>query len=395
MKRKLLVPLAGLAMSLPAAAHVKWFSMMANCASTPLTTLAVISSPLFAAFAMAAFVAMFAVSTADGRISRGINPASRFAHWLDRGAAGWVVPLLRIGVAVYFVAIAIYFDGAPIILTVDLKTHAAWVPAAQLVIAVAALHSRSAVLAALGIVVLFAYAVHRYGMFHMLDYQFFMGLAAFLVMTSTRTARGRLAGLGVLRATVGFSLLWCGVEKWLYPAWTRELLQTDLHVLLETGLPPALIVMCAGFVEFGLAFLLMFGRLASQAAAVVLLSVMVSAIPVVGRLDLIGHLPIIVVLIILAATRNPIVRSTPASAKPGSSDSEIAISFMVAVPGSIAAYYLGHEMAYGAFARVSWTEALVAGTLLMLLMVHILRSAPDIFRQVSRSSGAMQRHFAP
>lgn len=395
MKRKLLLLLAGPAMSLPAAAHVKWFSMMANCASTPLTTLGVISSPLFAGLAVAAFVAMLAVSTADGRISRGDNPASRFAAWLDRGAAGWIAPVLRAGVASYFVSIVGYFGGAPIILTVDLKTNAAWVPVLQLVIAVAALHRRSTLLAALGIVVLFVYAVHRYGMFHMLDYQFFLGLAAFLVMASSGAARARVAGLGVLRLTVGFSLLWCGVEKWLYPNWTLELLQTDLRVLLKTGLDPALIVMCAGFIEFGLAFLLMFGRLASQAAAAVLLLVMLLAIPVVGMLDLIGHLPIIVVLLLLAATRNPIARSASAFARQSSSDVEIAISFMVAVPGSIAAYYLGHEMAYGAFARVSWTEAFVACALLVLLAVHILRIAPDIASQVFRSSAAVQAGVAP
>ena len=395
MKRKLLLLLAGLAMSLPAAAHVKWFSMMANCASTPLTTLAVMSCPLFAAVAMAAFVAMFAVSSVDGRVSRGHNAASRWAAWLDRGAGEWIVPVLRIGVAGYFVAIVVFFHGAPIILTIDLKTDAAWVPALQLAIAVAALHRRSASLAALGIAILFAYAVHCYGLFHMLDYQFFPGLAAFLVMTSSGAARGRLAALGVLRLAIGFSLLWCGVEKWLYPDWTRELLRTDLHVLLKTGLPAALIVMGAGFVEFGLAFLLVFGRLASQAAAAILLLLMVAAIPVVGMLDLIGHLPIIVVLAILAITRNPIGRSATAPAKQSSADTDIAISFMVAVPGSIAAYYLGHELAYGALARVSRTEWIFAGALLVLLAVHIVRIAPDILKQVARSTAAMHATVAP
>jgi hypothetical protein len=203
-------------------------------------------------------------------------------------------------------------------------------------------------------------------------------------------SRGRLAGLAVLRVTVGFSLLWCGVEKWLYPDWTLELLRSDLHVLLNTGLSPTLIVMGAGFVEFGLAFLLIFGRLASQAAAAVLLSVMLAAIPVVGMLDLIGHLPILVVLIILAVTRNPIARRAPDCRTQRSSDRIVAMTFLVSVPGTIAAYYLGHEMAYSAFARVNRTEALVAGMLLLLLLVHMARTAPGLFREVSRSRSAVQ-----
>ena len=385
MKQKLLLLIGGIVLSLPAGAHVKWFSMMADCATTPITTFNIISSPLFAGFAVAALAAMLAVGFIDGRISRGVNLAARSAAWLDVEAAGLVAPFVRIGVAIYFASIVIYFYGTPIILTVDLKTNSTWVPLLQLAIAGTALLRRSAVFAAMGILVLFANAVSGYGLFHMLDYPFFLGLAAFLTIDSIYGQKGQQQGLGILRVTVGISLLWCGVEKWLYPDWTLELLQTDLRVLLKTGLSPMVIVMGAGFVEFCLAFVLIFGRLASQVAAAVLLSVMVSAIPVVGILDLIGHLPILVVLIILAATRNPIGRRETEPDKQRR-DVDTAISFIVSVPGFIAAYYLGHEVAYGALANVNWAEGLVAGLLLVVLMVHVVRTAPHTFRRVYRLS---------
>jgi hypothetical protein len=375
--------IAGAAVSLPAHAHVKWFSMMANCATTPITTLDVLSSPMFIGLALAAFAVMLAVAVLDGRISNGDNAAVRSAARIDHEAAKLIAPLVRIGVAIYFVSIVVYFYGAPIILTVELKTDAAWVPVLQLAIAAAVLVRRSAILAAVGIAVLFAYSVGRYGVFHMLDYPFFLGLAAFLGIDSIYGQKRQLQGLGVLRVTVGLSLLWCGVEKWLYPDWAYELLLSDLRVLLATGLSPTLIVMGAGFVEFCLAFVLIFGRLASQIAAAVLMSVMISAIPLVGMVDLIGHLPILVVLLILAATRNPIggIAAEPAGRR---KHLDPAISFVVSVPGLVAAYYLFHEVAYGALGKVNWSEALVAGVLLALLMVRIARTAPEVVRQVYR-----------
>jgi hypothetical protein len=384
---KLVLLFAGIAASLPAHAHVKWFSMMANCASTPITTLDIVSSPLFVGLTLAAVAAMFAVAAVDSRISRGGNLAVRSAAWIDHEAANLVAPLLRIGVAIYFVTIVAYFYGSPIILTAELKTNATWVPVLQLAIAATVLVRRSAILAALGIVVLFAYSVNRYGAFHMLDYPFFLGLAAFLSIDSICGQKRQLQGLGILRVSVGVSLLWCSVEKWLYPDWTLELLQSDLRVLLATGISPNIIVMGAGFVEFCLAFVLIFGRLAAQIAAAVLLAVMISAIPIVGTLDLIGHLPILVVLIILAATRNPIGRSASEPGK-GWNDLDAAFSFMVSVPGFIAAYHLSHEIVYGAWAKVSWTEGLVAGMLLALLLAWIVRTAPETFSKVYRLNPA-------
>jgi hypothetical protein len=182
-----------------------------------------------------------------------------------------------------------------------------------------------------------------------------------------------------LRLTIGFSLIWCGVEKWLYPAWTNELLQSDLRGLLQTGLSPSLIIMGAGFVEFCLAFVLIFGKLASQIAAAVLFAVMTSAIPLVGMIDLIGHLPILIMLIILAATRNPIECHAPTAGKQRD-ELELAISFVVSVPGFVGAYYLSHEIAYRAASQLNWTEIGLAGLLVALMLSRIVWTAPAIFR---------------
>lgn len=377
LKPKLAMLFVGLIASLPAYAHVKWFSKMADCTTAPITTLEIVASPLFWGIGMLAFAVIFASAAVDSRLSRGDNLATRWAAWLDRQAAQLLAPLLRIGTALYFIGIVSYFSETPIILTAELKTAAAWVPVLQLAIAAAAMSRRGAALSALGIVVLYAYAVSQYGVFHMLDYPFFLGLAAFLSLDALYGRTAHVQALALLRLTVGFSLIWCGVEKWLYPAWTYELLQSDLRGLLQTGLSPSVIIMGAGFVEFCLAFVLIFGKLASQIAAAVLFAVMTSAIPLVGMIDLIGHLPILIVLIILAATRNPIVCHAPTA---GRDELDLAISFVVSVPGFVGAYYLSHEIAYRAVSQLNWTEMGLAGLLVALLLLRIVWTAAEIFR---------------
>lgn len=381
MNPKLLVLLAGLAATWPASAHVKWFSKMANCMTSPITTLELVAMPMFWAIGAFAVAVMFATAWADLRLAQGDNLATRAAARLDDRAASLVAPLLRLGTAVYFLGIYFYFAEAPIILTAELKTAAPWVPAMHLAIAATVLFGRAALLSALGIVVLYVYAVTQYGLFHMLDYPFFLGLAVFLGLDARFGRRFQASALMILRIAVGVSLIWCGVEKWLYPGWTFELLQSDLKVLLTTGFSPDLIIMGAGFVEFCLAFLLIFGRIASQVAAGVLFAVMISAIPVVGMVDLIGHLPILVVLIVLAATRNAIEGDAVESGRSGDAQ-RLAVSFMFAVPGFIGAYYLSHEMAYGVFGQLHWTELGVAAVLVALLLKRIGRAAPDGLRRI-------------
>jgi hypothetical protein len=383
MNAKLAVVLLGVSASLPASAHVKWFSKMANCMNAPITTLEIIALPLFWAIGAGAVAAMFVTAYADLRLSQGNNMATRWSARLNDHVAPLLAPLLRLGTAVYFLSVAFYFSESPIILTAELKTSAAWVSAMHLAIAATVLFRRGALLSALGIVVLYAYAASQYGLFHMLDYLFFLGLAAFLGLDARFGRQLHARALLILRVAVGVSLIWCGVEKWLFPAWTLELLQSDLNVLLTTGFSPDLIIMGAGFVEFCLAFLLIFGRIASQVAAAVLLTLMVSAIPLVGMVDLIGHLPILVVLVVLATTRNSIEGDT-AEAGQSRNARRLGVSFMFAVPGFIGAYYLSHQIAYGVISELRWAELGIAALLVVLLSMRIVRAAPDNLRRLVR-----------
>ena len=77
------------------------------------------------------------------------------------------------------------------------------------------------------------------------------------------------------------------------------------------GLSPDFFTLGAGFVEICLSYLMIFGRLALQVAAAVFLVLVISAVRLVGSMDLVGHIPFMVALFILATTRNQIRYASP------------------------------------------------------------------------------------
>lgn len=372
--KQLLLALVGAIAPLSVHAHVKWFSSIVDTRVSPLTPLEVISSPLFMGIGLMAAAVLFVVAHIDGRISHRSNSPMRLAVLLEQLVGEFISPILRVGVAVYFAAAVLYFRDSPIILTPELKTTAIWVPVLQVTIAVTALSRHTVLTTALGIVLLYAYGVNTYGWFHMLDYPVFIGIAAFLGVDSAHGMDKRALMLTVLRVTTGFTLLWAGVEKWLYPEWSYDLLEHDLRVLL-IGFTPEFVVLGAGFVEFCLAFVLIFGRLASQIASGAFLVLMILAIPLAGVVDMIGHLPFILALFILATTRNS-VGLHPQSPNGRWHALSHADFFVVSVWGSIGAYYVSHELAYSGSRPIDWTMALLASCLATLLISRILQTAP-------------------
>ncbi len=89
--------------------------------------------------------------------------------------------------------------------------------------------------------------------------------------------------------------MWASVEKWAYPQWTDPILaQTPA---MTFGFSNALFMDAAGVIEFTLAFGLLWTSLVRRYSAAVLLVVFVSAVFSFGKLDAIGHAPIIVVLL--------------------------------------------------------------------------------------------------
>jgi hypothetical protein len=367
---------------LPAEAHVKWFSKIVNCMQAPMTPWAVLSSPFFLLLYVAAIAAMFGVYAVERRILPRFERFNTEAAALKAKVAFGATRLLRLGVAIYFMSLLQYGGEQYMILTPELFSPAAWVPVVQVVISLSVLWRRTEALAALGIVCLFAFAIFSYGWYHMLDYLYFLGVAAFLLADAVYGEELHYLGFAAMRFSAGVSLLWVGVEKWMYPAWTYDILNHELHYL-TMGLDLPFFVMAAGFVEFTLAFLLLFGRLSSQVSSLVFLFIMAAAIPLVGMLDAVGHAPLLVVLLIFSGVQNRI--GYPARHPSGWPDKGHILSFAISVPGLVGMYYFVHMLAYPAQADYSSPNTLLAVVLVGLQMWRVLTTLPQLFQLRKRA----------
>lgn len=373
----------GLALvSLPAQAHVKWFSKIVNCMQTPLTPGAVFSAPFFLLLYVGAIAAMVGVFWVERRMLPRFERFNATSGALKARVTFWAARLLRVGVALYFISLLQYSSDQYMILTPELFSPAMWVPVVQVMIALSVLWRRTEALAALGIVCLFAFAIFSYGWYHMLDYLYFLGVAVFLLADAIYGEELHFLGFAALRFSAGVSLLWVSVEKWMYPAWTYDILNHELHYL-TMGLDLPFFVMAAGFVEFCLAFLLLFGRLSSQVSALVFLVIMSAAIPLVGMLDAVGHAPLLVALIIFSSVQNRI--GYPTRQLKGRLDWGHVVSFAISVPGLIGMYYFVHMLAYPEQANYASLQTVLAVALVGLQLWRVLTTLPQLFQLRKRA----------
>lgn len=276
-------------------AHVKWFSPY-DLSTAPVALNHLLSSQFFIILCLS-LVMIFTAYVLDG-------------YWSD-SQANWAIsklPLskfnasydptnvLRIATGIFFVVVAMY---GGIILTPELKTEMRWVPLLQISMAILLLFRRTLCLTGLGIIALYLYAISQYGLFHLMDYVVFLGLAAYLIFSSSNRHSLLRLRLPALYIGVSVTLLWAAMEKFLYPQWSMPLMEQ--HSSITFGIEPNLYICIAGFVEFVLAFMLLTGRMLKIVAAVVLTLMFVLAIAEFGKIDAVGHLPIIAALIIMQA----------------------------------------------------------------------------------------------
>ena len=294
--------LVGLGFPEIAFAHVKWFANY-DLLSPPRPALSVLSSHNFALFCLFVVPLMFAVTLLDRYLTRRNCFLQRHASALTDRMSDHFPTILRLGVSGFFASVFAYgclHDW--MILTPELHTHTTWVCWIQLGIAVTALLRRTALVAGAGIVLLYGYGVISYGLFHMLDYPIFLGVAAYLMIDSLYGLEKRELANAIMRIGAAVTLLWASIEKFAFPEWSFMLLTNRPGMTL--GFNPEFFMVAAGFVEFCVAFLLITGMLSARVAAMVLLLFFLSAIVPFGVIDAIGHSVIIVVLTLLTLSNN-------------------------------------------------------------------------------------------
>jgi len=212
--------------------------------------------------------------------------------------------LIRLSLGIWFSWL--WLLPSPIWLTPELTVQSPSLQWAQLGLAALCLSRRTAWLTGIGILALWAGAARQYGVYHLMDYPLFLGFAAVLIGGSLQnTSLSRLAIPGwiernrnsILVASMAWTLMWAAIEKWAFDNWSLPLLCA--RPSLTMGMAPEVFLALSGWFEFGAAaMLLLGGAAASRVCAMVLLFIFASAVLEFGRVDLVGHFPIIVAFLV-------------------------------------------------------------------------------------------------
>jgi hypothetical protein len=242
--------------------------------------------------------------------------------------------LMRAVYGGFFVAL---WTVGGIIMTPELITPVAAISWLQLIIAACFIWRQTLIFAAAGIVFLYVYATVHYGVFHMMDYPIFLGSACYFALVGLGLTGRTVRPLDVLRCAASVTLMWAAVEKWAYPQWTYPLFPT--HPEMAMGFDPVYYMKAAGVVEFSLAFALIGPPLVRRSAAILLAVTFMTAVPVFGKIDAIGHSPIIVVMMAIIADNAPGRRYTAMRAP---------AQYVIALVATVAAYYVVHAAMFPA-----------------------------------------------
>ncbi len=285
--------IAGIALVTPAEAHIKWFApYIVKASPQPVST--TLTDPWF--WTGIVLVMLFLVLT---RVIEQSRFGAQVMTVMDRASDPlWnrLDDFIRCVIAAFFVAI---FAVGGVYLTPDLKTPAEWVSWIQLLIAAGIFSKRTMPLSAIGIIGLWLLALRDYELFHLFDYLALgVGVAAYLVLAASSNEQWRSHRFEVLRWAVAIALMWSSLEKFAYPDWFYPLVLE--RPFLTFGIPRDAFIPMAGVAEFTLGFGLLATPLVRRLSALGLLIIFTAAVYPFGRIDMIGHALIMMIIIAIA-----------------------------------------------------------------------------------------------
>ncbi|GLB61043.1 hypothetical protein [Cytobacillus sp. NCCP-133] len=153
-------------------------------------------------------------------------------------------------------------------------------------------HHFSTKIAAVILLGLFGYVTSHNGIFHMLDYGYYVAIIGVLLVGSTKFEK---IGFPFLYLGTGVSLCWVAVEKWVYPSMSLDIVAK--HGVPTFGFEPAAFVVMAAFIEFVVGYLLVVGIL-NRVVGFIVTVIFITTTMLFGMTEVIGHFMIHVVLII-------------------------------------------------------------------------------------------------
>ncbi|MDE2116033.1 MAG: hypothetical protein KGJ29_14335, partial [Hyphomicrobiales bacterium] len=234
-----------LALTTPAAAHVKWFAPY-NVGAQPDQLHEVLDSNFFVLIALSIALIAFGAFIETTFIGKAILRALDSVTGILNIGSEYI---MRAIVGVFLVAL---WQHGGIILTPELKTQSTFIPWLQLLMAISLIWRPTMLFAAVGIFFLYGFALMHYSVFHMMDYPIFLGIAVYFGALSLNRKVFSIEPVTFLRWSTGLTLIWASVEKWAYPEWTYALAVS--HPGMFGGFSKEFFLCAAGGVEFALAF---------------------------------------------------------------------------------------------------------------------------------------------
>ena len=277
--------IAGFAMTpFFASAHVKWFTNV-----TPQKeTIENILSPLFMGLALTAAIVLAMLTLIIPRTAEW-SKVKMMDDWLS-GFRKYSRYILKYGTAA---ALIIQVTNGTIFapefhLTNTIAMILTWAVIGFLLIP----HHISTKAGAVILLGLFVYVTLQNGIFHMLDYGYYVAIIGVLLVGSTKLEQ---VGFPFLYLGTGLSLCWVAVEKWVYPSMSLDIVAN--HGVPTFGFAPAAFVVMAAFIEFVVGYLLVVGIL-NRAVGFVVTVIFITTTMLFGMTEVIGHFMIHIVLII-------------------------------------------------------------------------------------------------
>jgi len=291
-------------MPITAHAHIKWFAPFDLTVEPTVPAMFISQDAWLLGLALSIPALWLAVGL--DQLGRRWDIMPNVGRSLSRVAAD-ADDIVRVTIGVWLTWL--WASPTPVFLTPELVAPTGHVHWFQLLMSVFCFSRRTTWITGIGLLALYFTAMSHYGLFHLADYPLFLGITAYLIGISAqrwRSSRLRLLARhrhSTLVIAMTTTLCWASIEKWAYASWSMPILAERSYLAL--GLDPATFMALAGWVEFGLAISLVIGgRLTSRAAALALLIMFSAAVFEFGKVDLIGHLPIIASLFVVVAVGN-------------------------------------------------------------------------------------------
>lgn len=265
-------------------AHVKWFTDV-----TPVKeALDNVLSPVLMGTALAVAL-LLAILTQLLPVIMDIPALGRLDRQVER-LRPWSFKILQYGTATSF--LWSLMEGG--VFAPEFAAPASGVRIA-LIVAIALLlipYHYSAKLASAILFGLYVYYIGEYGLFHMLDYGFYLAIAAALALYRTSFER---FSFPLLYLGTGLSLCWVAVEKWIYPTMSLDIVHH--HHVPTFGFPPSVFIVLAAFIEFVVGYLLVVGIL-NRLLSIVLTLIFISTTMLFGYIEVVGHFMIHIILLL-------------------------------------------------------------------------------------------------